>query len=294
MLQTLRRHAPIVITAVVTATVFAAGPTVAQAAFDAVNSDKVDGKHAVGAGASITSRAGKLVATNGSGRLPNNILAKAPDSESLDGKDSTEFLGFADTASDSDMLDGQDSSAFAPTTHNHDDRYYSKGQAQARTAANSLNCVPGQYLRSVAADGTPTCVDAMTTSDGIAGPIGPKAASEAGNWQFAGPTARVTTTSGDTVLTSVSGVIGTTVTGARVDFTICRAALPDGVPTSLPNTQFMTTHLVVNQQEVISATFPSPPPRLPGTYDFGLCVRSNVALDANDWVNGAVTVFQGP
>ena len=32
MLQTLRRHLPIVLTAVVTATVFAAGPTVAQAA----------------------------------------------------------------------------------------------------------------------------------------------------------------------------------------------------------------------------------------------------------------------
>jgi hypothetical protein len=110
--QTLRRHLPIVITAVLTATVFSAAPTVARAAYDAVNSDKVDGKHAVGAGASVATRAGKLVATNSNGRLPNNIIDKAPDSNALDGRDSTEFLLATDLASDSDLLDGQDSSDF--------------------------------------------------------------------------------------------------------------------------------------------------------------------------------------
>ena len=294
MFPTVRRHLPIVLTAVVTATVFAAGPTVARAAFDAVNSDRVDGKHAVSAGASASDRAGKLVATNKGGRLPNDIIAKAPNSESLDGKDSTEFLGSADTAWDSDKLDGQDSSDFAPTAHDHNDRYYSKEQTQARTAPNSLNCVPGQYLRSVAADGTATCGDAMTTSDGIAGPIGPKGPTDPATWQFAGPTVRVTTSAGDTVLTSVTGVIGTTAPTGRVDFTVCRAAVPDGVPTSLPANHYMTTHLVANRPEVISATYPSPPPRLAGTYDFGLCVRPNVSLDVNDWANGAVTVFNGP
>ena len=179
-----------------------------------------------------------MVATNSSGVLPNNIIVKAPDAE---------------------MVDGSEAAAFAPVAHDHDDRYYAKGQTQARTAPNSLNCVPGQYLRSVAADGTPTCVDALTTSEGIAGPIGPKAPSEAGNWQFAGPMARVTTTDGDTVSPPVSGVIGTTVSSARWTSIICRA-VPDGVLTSLPVTQYMTTHLVVNEQEVISATFPSPHP----------------------------------
>jgi hypothetical protein len=110
--QTLRRHLPIIITAVLTATVFSAAPTVARAAYDAVNSDKVDGKHAVGAGASAASRAGKLVATNSSGRLPNNIIDKAPDSNALDGRDSTEFLLATDPASDSDLLDGLDSTDF--------------------------------------------------------------------------------------------------------------------------------------------------------------------------------------
>lgn len=92
MLQALRRHLPIVLTAVVTATVFAAGPTVARAAFDAVNSDKVDGKHAVGSGASIEQRKKKLVATSRRGRLPNNIIAKAPDADKVDGIDSSVLL----------------------------------------------------------------------------------------------------------------------------------------------------------------------------------------------------------
>lgn len=50
------------------------------------NADTVDGKHAVGAGASVTRRRGKLVATSGTtGRLPNNIIATAPDSARLGG-----------------------------------------------------------------------------------------------------------------------------------------------------------------------------------------------------------------
>lgn len=48
------------------------GPAIARAI--APNSDKVDGFHAVGAKASPTKRAGKLVATGANGRLPQNIL----------------------------------------------------------------------------------------------------------------------------------------------------------------------------------------------------------------------------
>lgn len=62
-----------------------ATPTGAVAAYVA-NADKVDQKHAVGAGASTGNRAGKLVATGSSGRLPNNIIAKAPDAARLHGK----------------------------------------------------------------------------------------------------------------------------------------------------------------------------------------------------------------
>jgi len=63
------------------------GPVAARAAFDAMNAHKVDGKHAVGAGASIANRKGKLVATSATtGRLPNNIIATAPDAAKLGAK----------------------------------------------------------------------------------------------------------------------------------------------------------------------------------------------------------------
>lgn len=58
-------------------------------AFDAKNAHKVDGRHAVGAGSSVAARRNKLVATNGQGRLPNNIIAKASDADRLDGVDSS-------------------------------------------------------------------------------------------------------------------------------------------------------------------------------------------------------------
>lgn len=75
-------------TAVVTSAATAGLPAVARAGYDALNSDKVDGKHAVGPGASQKARRGKLVATSPkTGRLPNNIIAQAPDAERLDGRD---------------------------------------------------------------------------------------------------------------------------------------------------------------------------------------------------------------
>ena len=96
MTTRIRTHLPVLITAVLVSTVFAAGPTVAHAAYDAINADKVDGKHAVGAGSTVANRKGKLVATSPTtGQLPNNIIAKAPDAGTLDGIDSTKFSGLA-------------------------------------------------------------------------------------------------------------------------------------------------------------------------------------------------------
>ena len=77
--------------AVVAASVVA-GPTAVAASYVA-NADKVDNKHAVGAGATVQTRKGKLVATNArTGLLPNNIIGTAPDSDLLDGRDSAELL----------------------------------------------------------------------------------------------------------------------------------------------------------------------------------------------------------
>lgn len=58
-------------------------------------------------------RKGKLVATSrASGRLPNPIIAKAPDANLLDGLNSTAFLPAAGKAADSELLDGLDSADF--------------------------------------------------------------------------------------------------------------------------------------------------------------------------------------
>ncbi|MDP9067994.1 MAG: hypothetical protein M3N53_06575 [Actinomycetota bacterium] len=64
----------------------AAAPAVSQVVADyARNADKVDRRHAVGSRASSTERAGKLVATNRRGHLPNNIIRKAIDARALGG-----------------------------------------------------------------------------------------------------------------------------------------------------------------------------------------------------------------
>src|SRR5262245_26149707 len=106
MIKALRQDLRSVLVAAITASVVAA--PAATAAVIVANSDKVDGKHAVGAGASRQSRAGKLVATDRSGELPSNIIEKAPDANTLDGLDSTAFLGAGAKAADADKLDGLD------------------------------------------------------------------------------------------------------------------------------------------------------------------------------------------
>lgn len=90
MLKTLSRDARVAVISSICAAVIAA-PSGAMAV-KVANADKVDGKHAVGAGASVTKRAGKLVATNSEGRLPDNIIAQAPDSALFDGQTPGEAL----------------------------------------------------------------------------------------------------------------------------------------------------------------------------------------------------------
>lgn len=86
MRRLFRQHLTTIVVATVTAAVTAGGPVIAATVVDfAHNADKVDNRHAVGAGTSSSKRAGKLVATDGSGRLPNNIIAKAPNSDRLGG-----------------------------------------------------------------------------------------------------------------------------------------------------------------------------------------------------------------
>lgn len=50
-----------------------------------INAGSVDGFHAIGATDKAGKRSNKLVAANGKGRLPNNIIKKAPDAARLGG-----------------------------------------------------------------------------------------------------------------------------------------------------------------------------------------------------------------
>jgi hypothetical protein len=64
-----------------------AGPSGASAVQRVVNADKVDGLHAVAAGAPEAKRKGVLVATSRkTGKLPPSVVGKAPDAERLDGE----------------------------------------------------------------------------------------------------------------------------------------------------------------------------------------------------------------
>jgi hypothetical protein len=93
----IRKHLSTVIVALVAASIGAGAPAIAHGvehALFAHNADRVDGKHAIGAGASVDQRKGKLVATSPTtGRLPNSIIGKAMDAERLDGLDSADLMG---------------------------------------------------------------------------------------------------------------------------------------------------------------------------------------------------------
>jgi hypothetical protein len=89
----LKQHLTTIVVAMITAAVTAGGPAIAETIADfARDSHKVDGLHAVDSTMDPGARAGKLVATNGSGRLPNNIIVKADDAQKLDGLNSTQFM----------------------------------------------------------------------------------------------------------------------------------------------------------------------------------------------------------
>jgi hypothetical protein len=90
MFKSLFRDVRVVLVAVLLSSAIVAAP--AMAAYDALNADKVDGKSAVGAGASINQRKGKLVATNSKGFLPNNIIKTAPNAAKLGGLPGSAFL----------------------------------------------------------------------------------------------------------------------------------------------------------------------------------------------------------
>ncbi|HEY7283682.1 MAG TPA: hypothetical protein VID47_19055 [Actinomycetota bacterium] len=95
-----RHRVELFVVAAAAAVLTTAGPALARTVADfARNADKVDGIHAVHAGTAVQARAGKLVATSAvTGRLPDNIIAKAPNADRVDGIDSSDLARRAPVA----------------------------------------------------------------------------------------------------------------------------------------------------------------------------------------------------
>ena len=111
-----RENLKLLLVATVCLTAGWTGPAVAGAVVTyAQNSDKVDGKHAVGAGASTAARKGKLVATSPTtGRLPNNIIAKAPDAAKLGGNSAATLRTMSLTARSALLTGSSTDGGFGP------------------------------------------------------------------------------------------------------------------------------------------------------------------------------------
>jgi hypothetical protein len=138
MISRLRKHAGTIVVAMVTAAITAAAPAIAATVVDyAKNADKVDGKHAVGAGATVDQRKGKLVATGTqNGRLPNNIIAKALDSNLLDGVDGTGYVRVGQTVQEATHATNADNASHAT---NADEAAHAASADNATNADHATN-----------------------------------------------------------------------------------------------------------------------------------------------------------
>jgi hypothetical protein len=108
MIRGLRRSLPVVVAVVATAGLTLGGPAIARTAA-AGDADTLDGRPGVGCSATLSARAGAYVATCASGpqkgRLPNDIIRRAPDAAKLAGRTAGDF-------DDARTLDGLDSADF--------------------------------------------------------------------------------------------------------------------------------------------------------------------------------------
>lgn len=165
----LRRHMSTVLVAMVTAAVTAGAPAIAHgvhAAF-AHNADKVDGKHAVGSAASTAARKGKVVATSPTtGRLPNNIIAKALNSAKLDGRTAADFDDAAtwqgrthtEIGTNAKSIDTDPPLTLATTTS-------SFGGPEVQLGSMEF-FIPGSVSQGIRMDGAMTLADTMDSTLG--------------------------------------------------------------------------------------------------------------------------------
>lgn len=176
-IRTLVTH-PAVIAAVVAVAVSSGSATASSVKSFITNAGTVDGQSAVKYTTSPSKRKKRLVATNSSGYLPNNIIAKAPNSNKLDGLDSTDFLRATAQAADANTLDGVDSTSFlqqgaaagGALTGSYPNPTLAAGSVSTTAAAGWPNAkVYDSNSDQVIADATPTALTFDTESFDTAG-----------------------------------------------------------------------------------------------------------------------------
>ena len=158
-----------------------------QHAVFAHDSDKVDGIHAVGAGATTAQRKGKLVATSKTtGKFPAAAIPKVGDSDELDGMDSTDFAPNAHSHAGVDIVSGTVDEAFIDADIARDGELPTAGSGLSNNAgAFDVNtaqvqsrvtgtCAAGEFLQSIGQNGTVVCgsagdITAVTAGSGLTG-----------------------------------------------------------------------------------------------------------------------------
>ena len=154
---------------------FAGGPAIAKA----LNADTVDHKHAVGSGASVKARKGKLVATNKrTGQLPNNIIAVAPkalkasladDSVKLAGQPATSYLTKAEVNEVVGLGATPTLPAAGVTTSSTTFTTTKAGRLLVDfTGSGQLQCATSSFVRWwIQVDGTPIVSSSMQLGEAV-------------------------------------------------------------------------------------------------------------------------------
>ena len=152
--------------ALITSVGFAGGPAIAKA----LNADTVDHKHAVGSGASVKARKGKLVATNNrTGLLPNNIIAKAPNAAKLGGAGAAAYLKKADVNEVVGLGGAPTLPAAGVTTSTASFTTTTPGRLLVDfTGSGQLQCPSSSFVRWwIQVDGTPIVSSSMQLGEAV-------------------------------------------------------------------------------------------------------------------------------
>jgi hypothetical protein len=151
------------------------------------------------------------------------------------------------------------------------------------SAKLAAGAVGASALQAGSVGATALATSALPTARVINGAVAPTLLSSA--FQFLGPTASVTLTSGQALVGTVSAGLGSS-TGAIANFSICA----DSGGGAFPLNGGILGIPIDAQRRIYSESVVLQPGTVsPGSYSVGLCATGNTAtLNNNDWANGYV------